>query len=75
MKIEKRNGVYSGYYIDLIVGGERYESYWDAPPACVDHVGLEYAKGRYPIITTEKRLKDFKEFYKNLWIDEIGEED
>lgn len=73
MKLEKKNGKHSGYYINLIIGENLYESYWEAPPTNVDHVGLEYAKNRYPIITTQKRLNEFKVLYKNLWI-EITEE-
>jgi hypothetical protein len=69
MKLEKRSGKYSGYCIDLIIGGRKYESYWDSPPTSVDHVGLEYANGRYPVIATKKRLREFKDLYKNLWIE------
>lgn len=62
-----------GYVITLFIGNKGYSSWWSSPPENIDNVGLEYLKDRYSIITTKKRLEDFKLLYKNLWI-EIPEE-
>ena len=71
MKIELKNGKNgNGVYIILTIGKRKNTSFWSAPPSSIDHVGLNYLSDRYPLITTEKRMKKFKELYKELKIDE-----
>ncbi len=65
-KVENRN---KGYDIYLIIANREYRSHWTSPPESVDHVGLGYLQDRYPKINTTARMKEFKELYKNLWIE------
>lgn len=70
MKLQKvKNDRCGGYDIYLIIANRKYHSYWSSPPDKIDHVGLGYLKDRYPKINTQKRMNEFKELYKNLWIE------
>lgn len=68
MELEKINGKNCGIYIKLIIGKKENTSYFEAPQENIDYAGIEYIKGRYPIVTTKERDKAFKRLYKNLWI-------
>lgn len=59
----------SGFTIVCEIGNHFNKSYWSGPLPNIDHAGIEYIKGRYPIITTEERANTFKRLYKNLWIE------
>lgn len=64
---------HSGYNIYLTIGKNTYTSYWSSPQESIDHASLEYIKDRYPAVKTKTRMEEFKELYKNLWI-EVSEE-
>ena len=68
MELKKRVCRKGGFHIDCKIGNRTYESYWSGPLPSIDHVGLEYIKGRYPIITTPKRAEEFKGKYKLLFV-------
>lgn len=67
MELTKRPGKNSGFYITLEIGNRSNESWWGAPPDNIDHVDLSYLNDRYPLITTEKRVEEFKKLWKDLW--------
>ena len=67
MKLVKEKAEIGGYHITVIVGANRYKSYWSSPPTDIDHVGKGYLEDRYPVITTQKRADIFKKLYKQLW--------
>ena len=69
MRLEKVENKNKGCFIYVIIANRKYGSYWTSPPKSVDHVDLEYLKGRYIKINTTERMNQFKELYKNLWID------
>lgn len=69
MRLKKVLNRNKGYDIYLIIANREYRSLWTSPPESVDHVGLGYLQDRYPKINTTARMKEFKELYKNLWIE------
>lgn len=69
MRLEKINGRHSGYYIILSIGTKENTSFFEAPSKSIDHAGLEYISGRYPMIRTKERSETFKRLYKNLFIE------
>lgn len=69
MRLEKSNGKHSGYYITLYVGTKENTSFFEAPSESIDHAGLEYISGRYPMISTKEKSETFKRLYKNLFIE------
>lgn len=68
MKLWKKNHKEGGTTIHCMIGGRTYKSWWSGPLPSIDHAGLEYIKGRYPIITTKKRSEEFKKKYKMLFV-------
>lgn len=69
MRLEKVRNRNRGYNIYLIIANREYGSHWTSPPRSVDHVDLGYLQDRYPKINTTVRMKEFKELYRNLWIE------
>lgn len=69
MRLEKVRNRNRGYNIYLIIANREYGSHWTSPPKSVDHADLGYLQDRYPKINTNIRMNQFKELYKNLWIE------
>ncbi|ACA46953.1 hypothetical protein HYH96_18160 [Clostridium botulinum] len=68
MRLEKSNGKHGGYYITLYIGTKENTSFFEAPSESIDHAGIEYIQGRYPMIGTKAKEETFKRLYKNLFI-------
>ncbi|MBD5572167.1 hypothetical protein HYI00_18630, partial [Clostridium botulinum] len=66
MRLEKSNGKHGGYYITLYIGTKENTSFFEAPSESIDHAGIEYIQGRYPMIGTKAKEETFKRLYKNL---------
>lgn len=71
MILERIQAKSKGQYISCYIGNKKYTSWWTSPPDPVDHVGIEYLNDRYSCITTEKRVKKFKQLYKELMKSEV----
>ena len=69
MKVWKVPNRMKGWDIACQVGDRIYWSWWTSPPEGRLIADQCYLKERYPIITTEKRAKQFKELYKKMWPD------
>lgn len=69
MKVWKVPHRMKGWDIACQVGKRIYWSWWTSPPEGRLIAEQCYLKDRYPIITTEKRAKEFKELYKKMWPD------
>lgn len=69
MKVWKVPHRMKGWDIACQVGGKVYWSWWTSPPEGRLIADQTYLEDRYPIITTEKRAKQFKELYKKMWPD------
>lgn len=74
MKVIKEKGKYSGYNIIVAIGKKWDSSFFGAPSENIDHAGKEYIQERFPLIHTNKRIEQFKELYKNLWIEVTAEQ-
>lgn len=73
MKIYTKQAQHRGIIICIKIGDRINESWWSSPPDSCDHVGLHYLNDRYPLITTEKRMKDFKVKFKDIMKD-VGDD-
>ena len=75
MKLLKEKGNGTNTLITVVIGKKQYKSWWTSPPIygidtnCRFDFDMEYLKGRYPIIRTLERAKQFSSLYKNLWIE------
>lgn len=74
MKLFKEKVKGKGYMITVKIGKRENSSYWTSPPIyCIDNHSFnfekEYLIGRYPLINTKKKAKQFSSLYKNLWIE------
>jgi hypothetical protein len=74
VKVSKELSNSGGYFISVEIGHRGNRSYWTSPPIYgVDNhhysFEVEYLKGRYPIINTKVKAKQFSSLYKNLWIE------
>lgn len=67
MQLSKRVHKTGGVTIRCSIGTKACSSFWSGPPDSIDHVGIEYIMGRYPIITTPKRASEFKKKYRALF--------
>lgn len=68
MKLRKEKNPNGGYKIYLTIGNKTLSSFWSAPPDNINHVDAGYLQDRgYWTITTEKRLKEFKEQWIKIW--------
>lgn len=68
MELRKEKCKENGYIIYMNIGGVTQKSWWSNPPDDINHVDMGYLQDRgYYKITTEKRLKEFKEAWKKLW--------
>jgi hypothetical protein len=68
MELSKEKCKDNGYIVYLKIGDKLQKSYWSAPPDDINHVDKGYLQDRgYWSITTEKRLKEFKELWIKLW--------
>jgi hypothetical protein len=56
-----------GWDIVIQIGSSIHRSYFSNPAKSIDHVDLEYIRGRYPIVNTHKRAETFKRLYKQLF--------
>lgn len=67
MKIRKIKHWNRGYDIVIKVGNRQYCSWWSSPPKENLICHLEYLRNRYLIITTEKRVQEFKRLWVEMW--------
>lgn len=73
MKLIKEKGKYSGYNLILTIGKKCDSSFFEVPSESIDYASKKYIQERFPLINTNKRVEQFKELYKNLWL-EVTEE-
>lgn len=74
MKLVKEKCEYNGYNITVIIGKSEYTSFWSAPPKDEKCFDIDYLIDRYPVISTKKKLKQFNELYRNLWLEITDEQ-
>lgn len=68
MNLRKEKNPDGGYEIYLTIGNKTVKSFWSSPPDNIKHVDAGYLRDKgYWLITTEKRLKEFKELWIKLW--------
>jgi hypothetical protein len=68
MKLKKEKCKDRGYIVYLTIGNKTQKSWWSAPPDDINHVDARYLQDRgYWMITSEIRLKQFKELWIKLW--------
>jgi len=60
-------GETKGYDITIKIGNKEYKSWWTSPPQESYRFDKEYLKGRYCIITTDKRAKEFSRLWSEMW--------
>ncbi|WP_236896928.1 hypothetical protein [Clostridium beijerinckii] len=68
MKLSKEKCKDRGYIVYMTIGKVTQKSWWSSPPDNIDHVDKGYLQDRgYYKITTEERLKEFKDQWKELF--------
>lgn len=71
MRLTKRILKCGSVEIICHIGNSEWTSAWPAPPDSVDHAGHDYLENRYKCLTTEKRVKKFKQLYKGLMKEDL----